>query len=540
MNISNENFLSRMIRKTDYFGVEPKFNTNKNDKYKTTLGGMITIFIFLLIIAAFAFFARELSARENPTVVSSTLYEMNPDEFVLDDNFAFFVGIQNRRAQYYLDPSIVGVRIEYITYNLINDGVNVDWKRSSRFLNAEPCELQKHFYNFTDLFTNLPLSNLYCLNPIDGKNLSLAGAWMEEKLNMIKIDVRPCKNSTDSVTICKPKEEIDQILSGGYFVINHIDTLFEPKNFDYPSKYFRRNFFTTMSNKFFKDLTVYFHNVDYFTDHGIFTEDLKKKQYLQYDEMKELYDFRESTDVILTCILRMSNMKYILNRKYLKIQDVIAQVGGIANALILVVNLIYSNFSVVGYYFYLGEKLFDLKVDEKVQENQAVNRVFLHSKKNPDSSNSDALQDSYQKASFYDLNKDIKKTRALNEKNTKVKTKKCSDHFRIAVCYCLVNRNSKYQKFKSFKILSDHIRGLTDLEKLLVNSQQFDILKDVLFTNEQRDIYEFYTKRIYLDSNFNNGHVNVEKISKSLEVLKANKQNEIGEKLKNLFESKFN
>jgi hypothetical protein len=36
MDISNENCLSRIIRGADYFGVEPKFNTNKNDKYKTT------------------------------------------------------------------------------------------------------------------------------------------------------------------------------------------------------------------------------------------------------------------------------------------------------------------------------------------------------------------------------------------------------------------------------------------------------------------------------------------------------------------------
>jgi hypothetical protein len=543
MNISKEKFFPRLIRKADYFGVEPKFNIDKKDKYNTPLGGIITIVIFLIILAGFGLFANELTARQNPTVISSTLYQMNPDEYVLDNSFAFFIGIQNKRAQYYLDPTIVKLTIEYITYTREFEGDTIKWVRRGRFLRMEPCELVTHFSNFTDLFSNLPLPTLYCVNPEDGKNMSLAGAWGEQKLNMIKMEVRPCKNSTESETetVCKPQKEIEETLSGGYFVINHVDTLFEPKNYTHPSKHFRRNYFTSMSNKYFKEVSINFHNVEYNTDHGILTEEIKTDKYLQLDELREYYDFRsDSTEVMLTCLLRMSNMKYQFNRKYLKIQDVVAQVGGLANAMFLIVNLMYSNFSLAGYYLYLGEKLFELNNEEKIDEMSLVNKVFLHSKKNPNPNNNSGLyNESSQFTPVYDFNKNLKIARAFTEKTQKAQTNSCFENFRIGACYCFISENSKNKKSKLFYKLTDHIKRQSDFQKLLTNTEQFDLMKEILFTDEQRNIYQLYTNKIDLERNMDGEKLNIEKISKSYEILKSTKQNDIGEKLKILFENKF-
>jgi len=530
-----DNFLKSIIRSIDFFGIKPKIMIDKSYKHKTLLGGIITIFISILILLGFIHFGRELIDKINPTVISSGFYQSNPDEYILKpDNFNFFIGIQNKNSEYYVDPSLVKLDAKYISFTRkIIDG-KIDWTPVERSLNMEPCVLERHFQDFKQEFTGLPLSDLYCLNPNDYKNISLAGSWGEDLFNLLAFHVSPCKNSTESNIICKSSEEIQKTLAGGFFVVNHIDTIFEPKNFKNPRKYFRRNYYTTMSNSYFKELNFYFKNIEYNTDQGFLMEDIKSEKYMQSDNIKELYDFRSvvSGD-ILQCNFRLSNQKDVYNRKYSKIQDVIAQVGGLVKAILIITNLLYFNFSNVSYYFYLKETIFELDNPEHEENNNFASSKVIIIKNNLDKSIASISN------SMNQLNKPQKLSSVLSEKKLQTKDHGCWKKFKIGLCICFVNNKTKGYK-KEFLKFKNYIEEKTDFKNLLLNQERFETIKNILLSYEQKTIFDYYTHEISLNKySPKDGQVDISEVLRSYEILNSTRQNKIGQRLRTLFENKL-
>jgi hypothetical protein len=220
----------------------------------------------------------------------------------------------------------------------------------------------------------------------------LAGFFGENNFNYISSELKMCTNSSDSKVVCKSNEEINNALRGGFFVMNYIDTIFEPINFSAPNKYIRRDFYTTMSNNYYKEINFFFKNMDYMTDKATILEEFETNKYLQLDRQTENYDFREISgdEAFLSCLLRLSNMKDIYTRKYTKLQDVIAQVGGLVKGLFVIVKILYFNFSQVDYFFNLGDYLYFLEDPEvpikKDITDNIINLNISHKKHNQSSS----------------------------------------------------------------------------------------------------------------------------------------------------------
>jgi hypothetical protein len=528
-----ENIFKKIIRSIDFFGVKPKFTIDNSNKYKTIIGGILSILIAILIFTGFFHFGRELVDKINPTVISSAFYQPNPDEYALnEDNFGFFIGIQNSNFEYYIDPTYVSLSMNYVIFTRKITNGEVEWNPTSRDLKPEPCQLGKHFPKFQKEFSGLPLSDLFCANPDEIKNVSLAGNWGEDNFNYISIQVTPCKNSTESDIICRTKDEIQTYLSGGFFVVNHVDTLFEPKVYENPRKYFRKNFYTTMSNKYYKEITFNFKNVEYNTDQGFLMEDVKQEYFLQSDNIRELYDFRSDVSgTILDCVFRMSNQKDIYNRQYIKIQDVIAKVGGLVKALLLIVQIAYSNFSKVGYYFFLGENLFEMSDSENKDANLNVpNSLYIYRNKLNQSSVSNPI---------IDISKSQKLNLALTDKRIDKKHTSFYECFRLGLCLCFINRNNKNKNILYSK-LANYIEDKSDFKRLLSSQEKFEITKQILFSADQRVIFDYYTNKIDLSKSYIHSHgIDNQSVMRSYEAINSVRQNKIGERLKVMFEKKL-
>jgi hypothetical protein len=527
------NFIANGLRSLDFFGVKPKLLINSSPKYKTLIGGSISILVTCLIIAGFIYFGQELIQKQNPTVISSSIFQENPDNYALSpENFNFFIGIQDSNYNYYIDPTILKISITFNNYrsNIVNGTLN--WDQTSKELKAEQCDLNKNFPYFKDEFSHQPLSSLYCVDPSTFQNIFIGGNWGQEFFNYLQIRIQTCQNSTDSNVTCKTPEEIDNVLSGGYFVVNLIDSLFEPKNYTNPQKHFRRDTFTTMSNKFYKEVTYYLKNIDYNTDRGVLVEDLSTEKYLQLDYDKELYDFRSNLNgVILDCVFRMSNKKDIYFRKYIKIQDVLAQVGGLIKAIIIVVQILYSNFSQVAYYFHLLENLFVFNENEKQDpdsSNLKANSVYVHPKR---------LNNSSFSSSIYHSNNNLKVTKTIMERKIDKKKTSAFEGFKLGLCLCFISKNNK--RHKVYNKLTNYLEVKSDFKRVLLTQEKLETMKEILLTADQINLFEYYTQKIDLNRNELDRIPDNQSVSKSYETLAAVKQNKLGERLKSLFEKKI-
>jgi hypothetical protein len=340
--------IKKSISKLDILGSEQTFTINYKQKYQSFAGGLISSLLYLSCLLTFYYFGKELYLKSNPSVLLTIDHETNPEEFLLTpQNFSIFLGLQDPETwMYYIDESIYSMEAFIEKYKTVKnvDGTS-DYPFTLSPLQIERCNLEKHFPFSKDSFKDQPLEDLLCINydPI----MKLEGVYGSEEFLSLTVRLRQCRNTTSSSVICKPQEEINKKLDGGYFVIDFTTSFFQPKNYSYPAHSLVNDFFTSISTQYVKGSYYVFSNVDYITDSGWFMEELKKERYLLYDSFFEMYDFREDKEWLLIAAMRMGHLKQNIVRKYLKIQDVLAQLGGIIKGFLIIFGFCYDLFSKV-------------------------------------------------------------------------------------------------------------------------------------------------------------------------------------------------
>jgi len=176
---------------------------------------------------------KKIYLKQDHLIISSNFLENDPSGFnLIKNNFNFFIGIQGTDYNFYIDPTIYTLKIGFnsITRSQQPDGKIVFYYNFNRLL-IEKCNLTKHFQNFQDLFKADDLQNLLCFDQDKIENITIIGSFGEKIFQYLEFTVSSCNNFTDSKITCKPKDEIDKKLKGGYFIQNYLETIFDPKNF---------------------------------------------------------------------------------------------------------------------------------------------------------------------------------------------------------------------------------------------------------------------------------------------------------------------
>jgi hypothetical protein len=269
MTTSKSGGIAGVVKYIDLFGVEPRINIQQKAKYNTVLGGVISIFIYITIILGFVYFGQELVVKRNPTVIVSNQYDVEPQRFNLTkDKFNFVLQIQDGNSYAYVDYSIFTVKVRCkTTTRTVDANGEPSYTYNTLYPRLEICNMARHFPNFVEQFAGQELSNSMCIHPDDSDSLSIQGVWGSAKYTAVIMDIYPCTNGTTPGIVCKPQDEIDKKLSGGFLSVNVIDTIFDPVKFEKPYQYIgRADFFTSLSKNFFKLYTLYFKNIDYETD----------------------------------------------------------------------------------------------------------------------------------------------------------------------------------------------------------------------------------------------------------------------------------
>jgi hypothetical protein len=538
MKISKSSLFKTFLLKIDQFGIKPELNYNNSIKFKTKVGGAISLLFFITIAMGIIYFGKELFNKEHPSLIQANIYDQDPGRFNLTgDAFRFFVGIEDINFNYYIDPSIytIAASLPIITRSMDPNGQPVFDYNNFIPLRVEQCKLNVHFANFKDQFDNQPLSSLLCINPNDADKTYLRGSFGEIEYAYLSIKLSSCRNGTTHGVICKPQEEIDHMLNGGYVAVNFIDTLFDPSKFETPYKYSRKNFFTTFSKKYYKEWTFYFNNVDYYTDAGLLMEDKDLSNYLIFEKTYELLDLREE-DNFLNIAIRLSNTRNVYNRKYMKLQDFLAQMGGLVNGLDIILKLILTSYGLNNYFRSMINCLFILSEDKPKQKTANLSSNFQML--TPDKliigrQQMGTLKDEVVgEESSQRITEDKLKHITANKKKLKLRLK-CCDNLKVMLCCCTKQTGRDIIFFKKGK---ERINSNTDIVKMNRVFEEFDLIKSILFDGNSSILLHYLMEYKVLKMNEQIGNEQIP----SINVIKSYmglKDNHVNNSLRSIFEN---
>ncbi|KAL4512424.1 hypothetical protein ABPG72_005426 [Tetrahymena utriculariae] len=378
--------LENIFKQIDVYGQEIKLNFYQRNKYNTVFGGVISFSIFCLFCVGCWFFGKELIYKQSPSVISSERPVDCPKRIdVRPDNLILMMGVSNFQGQYLTDSSLFQVRAiqqsQVVQYNQTTGNRTiqlVNTPKKIRICNQNDVGI----LNLKKYFSTINIGAQYCFDTQDDE-VYIEGDFNQEKYSQLFVFFEKCKNSTSSQIVCKSKEEIEKSLVNNRISLFASDHVINPINFQNPISDRGINLVSVTSSQFPQQATFYFTNYYIQTDAGVFYEDLYAQDSFIFAS-QVVSPFFGDPDVIIAMNFRMQKQKEsYMQRKYLKIADVIAQIGGLLKILILVGFLISNPITKIYYFKAIIDEVYQFQaIEEKTTNTLKQNSLVLSSKTN--------------------------------------------------------------------------------------------------------------------------------------------------------------
>jgi hypothetical protein len=359
--------IKKLVSSADFIGLEPTFTYQTKSRYKTIFGGLMSIVLGSLFLSGMLYFGRELYQRRNPTIISSsTLNPLPAPMDITPQTFPFYISIQDasNNLKYFKDETIYSLKVYLRTQTRSKDKNGV----ATLAVNLIPitmvdCDLDYHFAGMQGLYNVTDYKNAYCIGK--GQNITIQGDFPDDIFNFLQINYYQCTNTTD-VSNCKSQTVIDNSIRNTYIAIDYAYYLMTPNDFDTPVKRIRQEFFTTASNAGFKQINVYLKRFFLNTDKGFIFEDVHTDAYNQVATVQELASnvAPRPGERMFNFGIRMSYQEDFISRDYVKLQTVIANVGGLFKFLSLVFEVLVIYFTKKSFFLELINQNFRINDDK--------------------------------------------------------------------------------------------------------------------------------------------------------------------------------
>jgi hypothetical protein len=205
------------IKYFDFIGNPIQFKIHSSERYRSTLGGILSIIIFGLVISLTISLLIGLSQNKDPIINRSVNYR--DVAFLNLSNFPIMMSVA-QRGVIYLDNPDSYYTITAFAYNgnYTYNGTERSLVLSLITMDMHKCSnetIYKDFGEYTDQFLSAfpgnDLSLAYCFPK--GQELSwISGLPGQRPLQYIDFSINICDNATSKVK-CKTKDEITKALA---------------------------------------------------------------------------------------------------------------------------------------------------------------------------------------------------------------------------------------------------------------------------------------------------------------------------------------
>ena len=185
----NNNITSEILKYLDCYGTHFNFYTEKNRKFYTPLGGILTILSIIFGLLVFIFINQDDFLHKNPISTTSTA----------KDNFRLIKFGEEKiwipwRIRDFGGKTINHTNIFYpiiYYYKGKRNGTLKTMETSYEFINYKLCNETSMINNSNYYMIDMELDQLYC---IDMEDLYIGGGWDADFLYLITLDIYICKN----------------------------------------------------------------------------------------------------------------------------------------------------------------------------------------------------------------------------------------------------------------------------------------------------------------------------------------------------------
>ena len=350
----------------DFISPDIKLYYKGRTKHTSIFSIIISIISFIILLILSIIFSLDFFLHRNPTSFYYNRFVDDIGVFYLNhSSFFHFISFDNYSAYDRKAFSLVGVQnsIE-ATYVANNNESNFDhWIYDKcdksdideyyQFLNYKIVYFQnglciKKFYNST-------LRKVILFNESDFVYPTVEHGASNTNEIYYGVFIQRCQNNSEINSDCYDNRTIDNIIySTISYSIFFIDHIIDIENYKHPFKYFFHQILNKYSTLSYTINVLNFQTLEIQTIAGIIFESQTKINTYKYDENEKITSEKSvenlNDNIFGAISLSMQNMQNIYSRKYKKLEDVAASIGGIIkimNIFAFIINYIFYKFQII-------------------------------------------------------------------------------------------------------------------------------------------------------------------------------------------------
>ncbi len=488
--------MKNLLVSIDIFGYPPSFSILKQPFHLTVFGGILSVILIIIGFITLIFFSLQLFEKDSPSVNLSTDNLPNPPKINYFNNFEFLLGIQNDDYITEINEKIFQAKgTLFKTY--VNESGIFNVKSSIKLTS---CDIALINSTKKDLFDGLNLKGYYCISPEQSEELYIKEIWGNNEFTMIQIKFVDCDNSTGN---CASESEMYNFLHSADLSFYMVDNLISTKKYKNPfsSRIKQQSFKVSDSYKI--SFIQYIRHIRIESDDNFFLSSNNSLNSFTLNEFTSNIVFERDSDTFMSLSIELDNIIEKFQRKYYKIQDLAAQVGGIINALYMVIFIILKLYEKNSYFEYLINNFFEIRLEE-FQRNISIKsyrKSFSHKKKesldsnkylNSKPTNNTNSPGSNSNNSNLNTNGNLNNTMTSENKTNKKNNKNGKIHFSFFDKLFLLKLAPQFSTARKNKIDEIYFKGTEyimhnlDVITHLRRAHSSDMKSDLLMGDEQK------------------------------------------------------
>ncbi|CAK77482.1 unnamed protein product (macronuclear) [Paramecium tetraurelia] len=386
------------ISKLDIFGQSITLRMNRQSSYKTVFGGCSSLLLLIILILIFSSNIRSFFNKESLSATVLTEFEEIPSLSLIDDSF-FLFAVQIDQDNFLSNP-FYDIKIhQYHVQKFLNGSV-IQIEKEIKLI---PCTLDrfnKIFSQFgrdmTDQFNQFKLYDFLCFDY--NQTISIQGTYSNLEFDYLKIQVHQCSNKTNCASNEELQQEIDK--NGAFkiklFPINKVHNRiiqilnpYKPED-NYLQTFLDDSFFFRfLPSNIYKSVDLFIKEYEVTNDQSLFPFSyLEHSQFYTLDqsEIKERTEIQNnSVQSYVQIQIRKSPYKIKIFRKYLKIDELLSNLGGIQQIFIFFIGTILTIYNRFQLLVELANKLYEFTLvsfqkEKYYQDNLELVNQMIHYK----------------------------------------------------------------------------------------------------------------------------------------------------------------
>lgn len=373
----------KFISKADVFGSSFNFPVNGKTVYRTALGGCLTALSFVLMCVVTFLFGQDFFYKKNPTTLTNFGLSKDgevPYVPITTSNFTVMYKFSDpTKPLITKEETIFYPAISFEIFSTKKSKEMTIEKRT--FPEPVNCATTKAVDN--PYLTGYDLSYWMCIDWEQvtkdvGEQAFLGGQWENDRLAFLKLNFQTCpfnfKTGKNENENCSSFSQVQDRLNKQQQMINYVipDYTYDSTNYEEPIKVAYKYNWLKATSSIYISRQNDFTKVTLKDDIGWIFEDIKEYEAVHKEQVIDQFNYFGPNDFTINKNQRFLTMTFyflqeelIHSRSFVKIQQLVANVGGILKFILVVFQFLNGKISETERDFELVDRLFEVQ-DKKI------------------------------------------------------------------------------------------------------------------------------------------------------------------------------